>query len=143
MARPFSMAQSLLLTGVICCGSMGVGARPPELPPGSDALAVEMRGDQLASVTSATNQKSRDLSGLTLLTSRGGDHDGYAAGPSEPFGGNLLIAPVSDLSAKWAELQSRILSEQETLGACQSDWDNCPEAARRFTAIPPARWARW
>ena len=74
-----------------------------------------MRGDQLAAVTSATNRKNRDLSGLTLLTSRGGDHDGYAAGPSEPFGGNLLIAPVSDLSAKWAELQSRIPSEQETL----------------------------
>jgi predicted transglutaminase-like cysteine proteinase len=135
MAQLCSMARSFLLVGLICCGPLSVAARSPELSRGSEALGGEMLGDQLAGVAPATNQKNRDLSRLALLTSPGRDHDEYVVGPSEPFGGKLLMAPVSDLSAKWAELQSRILSEQETLVACQSDWDSCRAPARRFIAI--------
>ena len=42
---------------------------------------------------------------------------------------------TSDVSAKWADLQSRIQSEQETLAACRAGATNCPAAARRFLQI--------
>src|SRR5262245_12623924 len=100
MARLCTMAQSFLLVGAICCGPLSVAARSPELSRGSEALGGEVLGDQLTGVASATNQKNRDLSRLALLTSRGRDHDESVVSPSEPFGGKLLIAPVSDLSAK-------------------------------------------
>ncbi len=134
MADFAPLARSLVLIGVICCGPIGASARPPESSLASEALAGETPGDQAAAVTSTTNQNNRDLPRLTLRTSPGKDHDQFAAGPPEPFGGDRSTAPVSDLSAKWAELQTRILSEQETLAACQSNGD-CPAAARRFIAI--------
>ena len=41
----------------------------------------------------------------------------------------------AELSAKWLELQSRILAEQETLAACRLDDGSCPAAARQFLSI--------
>jgi predicted transglutaminase-like cysteine proteinase len=134
MADFGSLARSLVLVGVIWCGPMGASARPPELFLASEGLAGETPGDQAAPVASTANQKNRDSPLLALLTPPRKDHDQFAVGPPEPFGRDWLIAPMSDLSAKWAELQSRILAEQETLAACQSSGD-CPAAARRFIAI--------
>ena len=54
---------------------------------------------------------------------------------SEPFGRQPLAAPPSEMSAKWAELHSRILSEDATLAACRSGEGACPAAARRFLHI--------
>src|SRR5450759_1553495 len=42
---------------------------------------------------------------------------------------------LSETSAKWADLQSRILAEKETLAACRSGDRPCPAAARRFLSI--------
>jgi predicted transglutaminase-like cysteine proteinase len=128
MAMLAAAARSFLLVGIVCCGPVGPSAHPLESSPGAEAFAGATPGSQAVVVVPATNQKNPNLPRLTLLTPREG-------AISEPFGGDLLIAPVSDLSAKWAELQVRISSEQETLFACRSDWDNCPPAARRFMAI--------
>jgi len=54
---------------------------------------------------------------------------------SEPFGRQLTTAPLNDFSAKWAELQSRILAEQGMLAACRSGQESCPAAARLFLRI--------
>jgi predicted transglutaminase-like cysteine proteinase len=60
------------------------------------------------------------------------DHDEqHAIKSSEP----LFEALTKDISAKWADLQSRIQSEQETLAACRAGATNCPAAARRFLQI--------
>jgi predicted transglutaminase-like cysteine proteinase len=50
---------------------------------------------------------------------------------SEPMFEDL----TRDISARWANLQSRIRSEQETLAACRADSANCPAAARQFLQI--------
>jgi len=135
MVKLASAARSWLLVGIVCCGPVGPNAHPLESSPGTEVFPGSTLSNHAVTVVSATNQKNFDLPRLTLLTSREGGRDQYVTGPSEPFGGDLLIAPVSDLSAKWADLQVRISSEHETLVACQSDWDNCPPAARRFMAI--------
>ena len=41
----------------------------------------------------------------------------------------------AELSARWLELQSRIMLEQQTLAACRLDDGSCPPAARRFLSI--------
>jgi predicted transglutaminase-like cysteine proteinase len=53
----------------------------------------------------------------------------------EPFGVEIAEALPNEMSAKWAELQSRILSEGETLSACRTGSSNCPAAARDFLQI--------
>jgi predicted transglutaminase-like cysteine proteinase len=53
----------------------------------------------------------------------------------EPFGRELTAAPLNELSAKWAELQARILSERTALATCRFSDDACPDAARRFLHI--------
>jgi predicted transglutaminase-like cysteine proteinase len=46
-----------------------------------------------------------------------------------------MAASPSEISARWAELYSRILSEEKTLAACRSGEDTCPTAARQFLHI--------
>jgi predicted transglutaminase-like cysteine proteinase len=53
---------------------------------------------------------------------------------------HTILSPLIDprqtaLSAKWLELQSRILTEQDTLAACRLRDDNCSAAARQFLSI--------
>jgi predicted transglutaminase-like cysteine proteinase len=57
------------------------------------------------------------------------------AGWGEPFGRQPIAAPPYEMSARWAELNSRILSEEETLAACRSGEGTCPLAAQRFLHI--------
>ena len=135
MAHLAHMAGSLFLVAITWCGAMGASAHAPELSPPAEFLTGEALRDQAAAVGSMTKPKNGDPQRLALLTPRGMEHSPRTTAPSEPFDGDLSIAPVGDLLAKWTELQSRILSEQETLVACQSDRDNCPLAARRFMAI--------
>lgn len=62
----------------------------------------------------------------------------HAALMREPYArhaGTALPYEASALSARWAELLSRIRLETETLQACRSGAAPCPEAARRFLAI--------
>jgi predicted transglutaminase-like cysteine proteinase len=59
------------------------------------------------------------------------DHDEqHAIQSSEPIFDDL----TRDISAQWADLQSRIQSEQETLAACRAN-SKCPAAARQFLQI--------
>jgi len=46
-----------------------------------------------------------------------------------------MTALPSEVSAKWAELQSRMLTEERTLAACRSGDGFCPEGAQRFLSI--------
>jgi len=54
---------------------------------------------------------------------------------SEPPGLQRAEASTTDISAKWADLQSRIQSEEETLAACRAGSADCPAAARQFLQI--------
>jgi predicted transglutaminase-like cysteine proteinase len=60
------------------------------------------------------------------------------AARSEPFGRRTPVAmptELSEASAKWTDLRSRILAEQNTIDGCRAGDDACPVAARRFLSI--------
>ncbi|HET9686685.1 MAG TPA: transglutaminase-like cysteine peptidase [Pseudolabrys sp.] len=60
----------------------------------------------------------------------------YRALPSaEPFDLPPTRIPTGEISAKWRELQSRILADEKAIAACHSNASSCSQAARRFLAI--------
>ena len=106
---------SILLLAVVCCHASRADEYsyiPPEVIESRASATVE---DQTARFTPV--QKDHD--------------EQHAIKSSEP----LFEALTSEISAKWADLQSRIQSEQETLAACRAGATNCPAAARRFLQI--------
>jgi predicted transglutaminase-like cysteine proteinase len=54
---------------------------------------------------------------------------------TEPFDLPAARVPTAEISAKWRELQSRILADEKTIAACQSDESTCSQAAARFLSI--------
>ena len=58
-----------------------------------------------------------------------------AAPSQEPFGLPAFDEAPPDLSAKWADLQSRMLSEEGILAACRSNDSNCSAVGRRLLNI--------
>jgi predicted transglutaminase-like cysteine proteinase len=72
---------------------------------------------------------------IALLTPSPKDHDQEHTVIREPFDLQLTEALPNEVSAKWADLQSRIRSEEETLTACRAGSSECPAAARRFLQI--------
>jgi predicted transglutaminase-like cysteine proteinase len=119
---------SILFLAVVCCSSSRAEENsyiPPHVIESRAGAAVE---DQTAGKSEKAHQ-SRVLSEVTPARK---DHDEqHGIKSSEP----LFEALTEDISAKWADLQSRIQSEQETLAACRADSTNCPAAARRFLQI--------
>ena len=119
---------SIFLLAVVCCRASRADEYsyiPPEVIEGRASATVE---NQTAEKSEKAHQ-SRVLSRLMPVQK---DHDEqHAIKSSEP----LFEALTKDISAKWADLQSRIQSEQETLAACRAGSTNCPAAARRFLQI--------
>ena len=119
---------SILLLAVVCCRASRADEYsyiPPEVIESRASATVE---NQTAEKSEKAHQ-SRVLSRLMPVQK---DHDEqHAIKSSEP----LFEALTKDISAKWADLQSRIQSEQETLAACRAGATNCPAAARRFLQI--------
>ena len=54
---------------------------------------------------------------------------------AEPFDLPPTRVPTGEISEKWRELQSRILTDEKTIAACRSNENTCSRAARRFLAI--------
>jgi predicted transglutaminase-like cysteine proteinase len=127
---------SILLLAVVCCRASRADEysyRPPDVIESRARATVE---DQTAERAFEKGHQSRLLSRLTPAQKK--DHDEpNAIKSSEP----LFEALTTDISAKWADLQSRIQSEQETLAACRAGFANCPAAARRFLQI--VELGRW
>ena len=120
---------SILLLAVVCCRTPRADEYsyiPPDVIESRASATVE---DQTAERTSEEGHKSRVLS--RLLPSQKDHDEQHAIKSLEP----LFEAQTSDMSAKWADLQSRIQPEQETLAACRAGSTNCPAAARRFLQI--------
>jgi predicted transglutaminase-like cysteine proteinase len=120
---------SILLLAVVCCRASRADEYsyvPPDLIENRARATVE---NQTTEMASEKGHQSRVLSRLMPAQK---DHDEQRGiKSSEP----LFEALTEDISAKWADLQSRIQSEQETLAACRADSTNCPAAARRFLQI--------
>jgi len=120
---------SILLLAVVCCRASRADEYsyiPPDVIESRASATVE---NQTAEKASEKAHQSRVLSRLMPAQK---DHDEqHAIKSSEP----LFEVLTEDVSAKWADLQSRIQSEQETLAACRAGATNCPAAARRFLQI--------
>jgi predicted transglutaminase-like cysteine proteinase len=54
---------------------------------------------------------------------------------SEPFSMPAKTDPTEEMSAKWNELQSRILADERVIAACRSSDDACTPAARLFLSL--------
>jgi predicted transglutaminase-like cysteine proteinase len=79
----------------------------------------------------ASEKEHQSLILSRLMPAQKDQDERHAIQSSEPIFEDL----TRDISAKWADLQSRIQSEQETLAACRADSANCPAAARQFLQI--------
>jgi predicted transglutaminase-like cysteine proteinase len=130
------VARILLLVAVSCCTPARADAHPTEPSPAIGGHVGETPADQAVAGVSKNKPETRAPSKLAALTpSRiDRDHERTAASP-EPFSLQVMDAAPNEVSVKWAELQSRILSEHETLAACRSGKDSCPAAARQFLNI--------
>ena len=54
---------------------------------------------------------------------------------AEPFDLPPTRVPTVEISEKWRELQTRILTDEKTIATCRSNENTCSQAARRFLAI--------
>jgi predicted transglutaminase-like cysteine proteinase len=112
------------------------------LSPAVEADSVDTAGDQVA-VKNTSDQVALEnkwddralplLAPITAsLTSR--DQEPTAVDPAAIWSW-AATAMLGGSSAKWADLQSRIRADKETLTACRSGNRPCPAAARRFLSI--------
>jgi predicted transglutaminase-like cysteine proteinase len=126
----------LALVMIICCAPSLANAYPieAELPieagpanlPVSQAAPANLPVSQAAPAASSNKLEPSALPSLVGREDLGERHTARSR--------NLGLGQA-DLSAKWAEVQSRIQLEQEMLVACRLDEGNCPAAARRFLSM--------
>jgi predicted transglutaminase-like cysteine proteinase len=96
-------------------------------------VAIKNTSDQVAFENKWDDRALPLLAPITAsLTSR--DQEPTAIDPA-PIWSWAAMAMLSESSAKWADLQSRILTDKATLAACRSGDRPCPTAARRFLSI--------
>jgi predicted transglutaminase-like cysteine proteinase len=124
---------SILLLAVACCG-----ASPADDHSGTPTHAIESRAsatveDQTAERASEQTRRNRVLARLTRAQT--GHDEQHTIRSSEPPGLQGAEASTTDIWAKWADLQSRIQSEEEALAACRAGSADCPAAARQFLQI--------
>jgi predicted transglutaminase-like cysteine proteinase len=123
----------------VCCGPALADEHPSRASHVIAAHAREAPTDLTIQPASDDTVGTRTLPQISLLVPGQKDHGRKSAVISpEPFGLEVFDEAPGELLAKWAELQSRILSEQETFAACRSGDGNCPAAARRFLDIVEA-----
>ena len=127
---------SLIIAVTFCHGASS------DAHPGGFAAAIEAYGDETAGdqVTPENKSESKlepgSLSQLATLTpAQTGRSDELTPKYAEPFGMPAMAGIPSGVSVKWADLQSRLLTEERTLAACRAGESTCPAAARRFLSI--------
>jgi predicted transglutaminase-like cysteine proteinase len=134
--------QVIVLVATICGASTFADERSGALSLAVEALsgdtagaqvAVKNTSDQVAFENKWDNRVLPLLAPITAsLPSR--DQEPTARDPA-PIWSWAATAMLSETSAKWADLQSRIRAEKETLAACRSGDRPCPAAARRFLSV--------
>jgi predicted transglutaminase-like cysteine proteinase len=126
----------MLLLAAFCCGPALADDHPKTPPDAIDARPTELPADLTTKLAAGSNVEKQILPQISLLTPSQNDRDQKRFVLSqEPFGLQAFENAPSALSAKWADLQSRLLSEEATLAACRSGDRNCPAAAHRLLYI--------
>jgi len=133
MSRFVKIVRTCLFLTAVFCASTFANERPGKLSLASDALSGDTAGDQ------ATLQHEWDDRALPLLASLmvsipDRKQEASPVGPA-PIWEQAVAAKLSETSAKWTELQTRILADKQTLAGCRSGDRPCPPVARRFLSI--------
>jgi predicted transglutaminase-like cysteine proteinase len=134
--------QVIILGATICGASTFADERSSALSPAVEAdsgdtagaqVAVKNISDQVTFENKWDDRASPLLAPITAsLTIR--DPEPTTVDPA-PIWSWAATAMLSESSAKWADLQSRIRADKETLAACRSGDRPCPAAAQRFLSI--------
>src|SRR5450631_1601846 len=134
--------QIIILGATICGASTFADERSSALSLAVEAdsgdaadaqVAVKNTSDQVAFENKWDDRALPLLAPITAsLTSR--DQEPTATDPA-PIWSWAATAMLGGSSAKWADLQSRIRADKETLAACRSGDRPCPAAARRFLSV--------
>jgi predicted transglutaminase-like cysteine proteinase len=134
--------QVIVLVATICGASTFADERSSALSLAVEArsgvtagaqVAVKNTSDQVAFENKWDDRASPLLTPITAsLPSR--DQEPTTVDPA-PIWSWAATAMLSATSAKWADLQSRIRAEKETLAACRSGGRPCPAAAWRFLSV--------
>ena len=83
----------------------------------------------------ANGSLDRTWSRHAALTPNYADNSKDVSPSTEPFDLPVTTARPGDVSAKWTDLQFRILADERTIAACRSGKAHCSQAARRFLSI--------
>jgi len=128
LKRPILLESGLiLLLSLVCCRApRAVSYTPPNLvESGASATATGHRAES----GPEKGQQDRTLSSIALLTSSRPKHS-----EDLPLMGSAEVL-ARDLSSKWADLQSRIRSEEVIIAACRANSAGCSAGARRLLQI--------
>ena len=139
----FVRAVQVIILGVTICGASTFAderssalSLAVEADSGDTAgaqVAVKNTSDQVAFENKWDDRALPLLAPITAsLTSR--DQEPTTVDP-ESIWSWAAMAMLGGSSAKWADLQSRIRADKETLAGCRSGNRPCPAAARRFLSI--------
>jgi len=110
----------------ICCGDR------PDYSYASTFSIQTIRSD---AATDESPLKERSGDGRLPISGSSEQAPGPATEFTESFSFRTLATQSNKISAKWAELQSRISADEVTLATCRSGDGQCPAAARRFLSL--------
>jgi predicted transglutaminase-like cysteine proteinase len=123
------LAQLALLGLAIACCSSSRAEESSYIP--SDVIEGRVSAIVRNQRAEKESEKEHQIPNLSQAIPAQNDHDEQRAIQSSvPTFDDL----TGHISAQWADLQSRIRSEQETLAACLAN-SRCPAAARQFLQI--------
>ena len=122
-----------LFVSAACCASTFADERPNSVLPTAEAAVDGTTGDQ---VTFDNEWDIRVEPLLASLTVSAPERDQEPATvESDSIWQRAATIILSEMTARWTELQTRILADKATLAACRSGERPCPAAARHFLAI--------
>lgn len=132
----------LLITAACCASTLADERSNPSLltvAAGNEGMAVEQAAIDQAAIDKAAIDNEWDyrvapvLATVTVSVPERAQEP--AAAEPESIWQRVATAILSDSSAKWRELQTRILADKATLAACRTGERPCSAAAKRFLAI--------
>jgi len=116
----------------VCCSTAFAGMHPSQR---SSAVGTNDVG--AAEVRLVPENNSSDVI-IPQLASLGPDLPARGKDPSpasEPFDLPAMFTPPGEMTAKWSELQVRIVADEEAIAGCRSGESICSQAVLRFLSI--------
>ena len=136
MSAFVKLARICLLITATCCASTFADERPNPL-----LLTVEAHNDgttvDQAAIENEWEYRAAPLPASLTVSVTKPNQEPTTVEPEEPesIWQYMATAILGKTTAKWTELQSRILADKEMVAGCRSGERSCPAAARRFLAI--------